>query len=76
MEGLIGELGLQAHPLGAVAKTPNPPHDLTVHELRPGETLEDAAVLEFEDVRRLVLGVGGKELGDREECLGIDELFE
>ena len=76
MEGLIRELGLQTYPLGAVAETPDPAHDLAVHELRSGETLEDPAVLEFEDVRRLVLGVGGEEFGDREECLGIDQLIE
>jgi hypothetical protein len=70
-----GELGGDA--LGHVAKAPDAPHHLAVHQpLRAREALEDAPVLEVDDVEALRLGVR-VEVGDpAQEVLGVGDLPE
>ena len=66
VERLVGELVLEAPVLGDVAEAPHPTDDLAVDALREGVALEDAAVLELEEVVAVRLGllVEALHLGD------------
>src|SRR3954454_8089610 len=58
VKGLVGELVLELLVLGDVAEAPHPPDSDAVDPLGPGVALEDAAVVEVEDVVTLRFGPG------------------